>query len=43
LKTNATNYIFYIYISRKSKTSQPLPLIQQHVVFLLSWTSHCIS
>jgi len=43
LKTNATNFIFYIYISHKSKTSQPLPLIQQHAVFLLSWTSHCVT
>ena len=43
LKTNATNFIFYMYIPRKSKTSQPLPLIQQHAVFLLSWTSHSVS
>ena len=34
---------FISIITHKSKTSQPLPFIQQQAVFLLSWTSHCVS
>jgi len=34
---------FISIITYKSKTSQPLPFIQQQAVFLLSWTSHCVS
>jgi len=32
-----------MYISHNVKISQPFPLIQQHAVILLSWTSHCVS
>ena len=34
---------FISIITYKSKTPQPLPFIQQQAVFLLSWTSHCVS
>ncbi len=43
IEKNYNKFNLFIHISHISKSSQPLLLIQQHAVFLLSWTSHCVS